>query len=50
VGSELRFRSQAELTDSLSSAGFTMENVYGDWDGSPMTSASRVMIFVASRR
>ena len=49
VGSELRFRSQAELTDSLSSVGFTVVQVYGDWDGSPMTSASRVMIFVASR-
>ncbi|HEX5158953.1 MAG TPA: class I SAM-dependent methyltransferase [Ktedonobacterales bacterium] len=50
VGSELRFRSQAELTDSLSSVGFTVEDVYGDWDGSPFTSAVRLMIFVASRR
>ncbi len=49
AGSELRFRSQAELTDSLTNAGFTVEHVYGDWDGSPLTSASRVMIFVASR-
>lgn len=49
VGSELRFRSQTELTDALTSAGFTVEQVYGDWDGSPMTSASRVMIFLASR-
>jgi SAM-dependent methyltransferase len=49
ASSELRFRSQAELTDSLIDAGFTVEHVYGDWDGSPMTSASRVMIFDASR-
>lgn len=49
VGSELRFRSRAEITDSLTNAGFTVEQVYGDWDGSPMTSADRVMIFLASR-
>ena len=49
ASSELRFRSQAELTDSLIDAGFTVEQVYGDWDGSLMTSASRMMIFVASR-
>lgn len=49
ASSELRFRSQAEITDSLANAGFTVEHVYGDWDGGPMTSASRVMIFVASR-
>jgi len=49
MGSELRFRSQVELTDSLTDAGFTVEQVYGDWDRSPMTSASRMMIFDASR-
>ncbi|HEY1390000.1 MAG TPA: class I SAM-dependent methyltransferase [Ktedonobacterales bacterium] len=49
AGSELRFRSQAEITDSLLHAGFTVEQVYGDWDGDPMTSASRMMIFLASR-
>ncbi len=49
AGSELRFRGQAELANSLTNAGFTVEQVYGDWDDSPLTSASRVMIFVASR-
>jgi hypothetical protein len=49
AGSELRFRGQAELTNSLTNTGFTVEHVYADWDGSPLTSASRVMIFVASR-
>jgi len=49
ASSELRFRSRAELTDSLISAGFTVEQVYGDWDRGPVTSASRVMVFVARR-
>lgn len=49
AGSELRFRSRAELTESLTGAGFTVRHVYGDWDRGPMTSVSRVMVFVASR-
>jgi len=49
ASSELRFRSQAEMTDSLTNAGFTVEQVYGDWNDNPLTSASRVMIFIASR-
>ncbi|MEX2536412.1 MAG: class I SAM-dependent methyltransferase [Trueperaceae bacterium] len=49
VESELRFRSQAELTDSLLKAGFTIEHVYGDWNCGPVTQASRAMIFVANR-
>lgn len=49
VSSDLRFRSQAELTESLRAAGFTIEHVYGDWDRGPVTSASRVMVFVARR-
>jgi SAM-dependent methyltransferase len=49
AGSELRFRSRAALTASLTSAGFTVEHVYGDWDRGPVTGASRVMVFVASR-
>jgi hypothetical protein len=49
ASSELRFRSQAELTESLSAAGFTVEQVYGDWDRGPVTSASRVIVFIASR-
>ena len=49
ASSELRFRSRAELTASLTSAGFTVRQVYGDWTQGPVTSASRVMVFVASR-
>lgn len=46
---ELRFRSRAELTDTLTEAGFTVEQVYGDWQKGPLLSSSRVMIFVARR-
>jgi SAM-dependent methyltransferase len=49
ASSELRFRSLAELTDSLVSSGFTLEHVYGDWDCSQFASHSRVMVFIAHR-
>lgn len=49
ASSELRFRSLVELTDSLRSADFTVEQVYGDWNRGPLTSASRVMVFIARR-
>lgn len=49
VNSELRFRSLAELTNSLSEAGFTVEQVYGDWARTPFDGASRAMVFVARR-
>ena len=49
VRSELRFRSRAELTDSLTSAGFAVEQVYGDWLRGPLVGTSRVMVFVARR-
>lgn len=49
TGSELRFRSLAELTASLLDAGFTVEHVYGDWGRGPLTSTSRVMVFIARR-
>jgi SAM-dependent methyltransferase len=49
VESELRFRSVTELNASLTNAGFTVERVYGDWQRSPFTNASRVMVFVARR-
>lgn len=44
---ELMFRSQEELTKSLGNAGFEVESVYGDWDGSPATPESEEMIFIA---
>ena len=46
---ELRFRSRAEVTESLTAAGFFVEQVYGDWHRGPMTSASRIMVFIARR-
>jgi ubiquinone/menaquinone biosynthesis C-methylase UbiE len=49
VPSELRFRNLEELTTSLTSAGFTVEQVYGDWNHGPVTSTSRIMVFVARR-
>ena len=47
--SELRFRSHAELTTSLNAAGFTVQQVYGDWEYRPYTNASRIMVFIAQR-
>jgi SAM-dependent methyltransferase len=49
AGSELRFRSHAELAESLTSAGFAVQHVYGDWNHGPVTSASPLLVFVASR-
>ena len=49
VPSELRFRSQAELTSSLTSAGFTVEQVYGDWQYGAVTSTSPLLLFIARR-
>jgi hypothetical protein len=45
---ELRFRTRAELSRSLPDAGFSVESVYGDWDGRPADGASRKLIFVAA--
>jgi SAM-dependent methyltransferase len=49
ASSELRFRTPAELTDSLTNAGFTVEHVYGDWNRGSFTDASRFMAFIARR-
>lgn len=49
VSSELRFRSQAEITDSLRKAGFSIEQLYGNWHREPMLNTSPEMIFVARR-
>lgn len=47
--SELRFRSHAQLTDSLIDAGFTIEQVYGNWQREPFVATSRLMVFIARR-
>ena len=49
AGSELRFRSRAELAASVLDAGFTVEHVYGDWERGPLASSSRVMVFITRR-
>jgi SAM-dependent methyltransferase len=46
---ELIFRSQDEIIRALSDAGFTVKDVYGDWDGSQANPTSPEMIFVAVR-
>jgi SAM-dependent methyltransferase len=50
ASSELRFRSRAELTESLIACGFAVEHVYGDWDRGPVTGSSQVMVFIAQRK
>lgn len=47
---ELVFRSQDEITNALSDAGFAVKTVYGDWDGGLTTPTSPEMIFVAECR
>ena len=46
---ELIFRTQEELGQSLANAGFSIESVFGDWDGRPASAGSRELIFVAAR-
>jgi SAM-dependent methyltransferase len=45
--SELRFRTQAELTALLNQAGFTQIDWYGDWNRAPVEETSRELIAVA---
>jgi SAM-dependent methyltransferase len=46
---ELRFRTNDEITQSLASAGFAVEQVYGNWDWSLADLSSPEFIFVARR-
>jgi len=46
---ELVFRSQEAITKSLQNAGFSVENIFGDWDKSPANDKSAEMIFVGKR-
>lgn len=48
--SALRFRTLAELTDSLERAGFVVERVTGDWDGRPVGPDAPELIVVARAR
>jgi len=45
----LRFRSPAEVVESLETAGFFLEQTWGGWDRSPFTSRELEMIVVAGR-
>jgi SAM-dependent methyltransferase len=44
-----RYRTQEELTRSLTRAGFVVEQTYGDWHRSPLTPASPDIVLVARR-
>ena len=50
VDSILRFRTEAELRDSLAASGFTVEAVYGGWAREPVGAGDGELIVVASRR
>ena len=46
---KLRFRTEHELTESLTDGGFAVERVHGDWDRRPAGSTTRELIIVARR-
>jgi SAM-dependent methyltransferase len=50
VPNALSFRTEAELRASLDDAGFVVESIVGDWDGSVVTPASPELIVTAVRR
>jgi SAM-dependent methyltransferase len=50
VPNALRFRSEPQLRASLAAAGFEVETVHGDWDGTPVGPASPELIVTAVRR
>ena len=45
----LRFRSEELLMQSLTSSGFLVESVYGDWDRRPSAPGERELIVIARR-
>ena len=49
VESKLRFRTSAELCESLSTAGFTIAHLYGNWHRAPLTDKSPIIVIVAQR-
>ncbi len=46
---ELRFRTLAALTESLTETGFSVQHVFGDWSRQPVEAKSPELIFVARR-
>lgn len=49
AASEWLYRTEDALVHSLASAGFAVENVYGDWRRSPLTPASPDIVIVGRR-
>lgn len=47
--STLRFRTQEEISSSLTQVGFKVNHVYGGWRQEPFSHDSRIMVFVAQR-
>ncbi|PCE25051.1 methyltransferase type 11 [Paraburkholderia acidicola] len=47
--SELRFRSQSTLAQTLTDSGFSIAHWYGDWSGAPVDEQSRELIVIAVR-
>jgi hypothetical protein len=45
----LAFRPRKEVEEQLQEAGFEVQTVYGDWDGSQATPTSPEFVFVAQR-
>ena len=50
VDSTLRFRTEAELRESLEAAGFAIEAVYGGWSREPVGSGDGELIVIARLR
>jgi len=49
IDSTLRFRTKEEIVESLTTVGFSIEHVYGDWASKPMKTDSPIMVFIAKR-
>ena len=49
VDSELRFRTAAEISQSLQDVGFLPPQIYGGWAKEPLTEQSYPMVFVTQR-
>lgn len=47
---EIRFQSQDELELSLANAGFVVEHIYNDWNGTVVNGIGRELIFISRRR
>jgi SAM-dependent methyltransferase len=47
VESTLRFRAEHELRDSLESAGFAIDDVYGGWSGEPVGAGAGELVVIA---